>query len=99
MLNGYVKQRWQSEKITKCRDYIEEIELHWKIASFYPESLPYFCHIFAIKHQNYKKNCMVMSRAAINWNCLSLPISYIIVVDKESKFYLILLYIDIIVFA
>ena len=42
MLNGYVKQHWQSEKITKCRDYIEEIELHWKIASFYPESLPYF---------------------------------------------------------
>ena len=55
MLNGYVKQHWQSEKITKCRDYIEEIELHWRIASFYPESLPYFCHIFAIKHQNYKK--------------------------------------------
>ena len=44
MLNGYVKQHWQSEKITKCRDYIEEIELHWKIASFYPESLPYFCN-------------------------------------------------------
>ena len=55
MLNGYVKQHWQSEKITKCRDYIQEIELHWKIASFYPESLPYFCNIFAIKHQNYKK--------------------------------------------
>ena len=96
MLNGYVIQHWQSEKITKCRDYIEEIELHWKIASFYPESLPYFCHIFAIKHQNYKKNCMVMSRSAINWNCLFLPISYIIVVDEESKFYYISLYIDII---
>ena len=35
-----------------------------------------------------------MSRAAINWNCLFLPISYIIVVDKESKFYQIVLYID-----
>ena len=83
MLNGYVKQRWQSEKITKCRDYIEEIELHWKIASFYPESLPYFCN----KISKLQKNCMVMSRAAINWNCLSLPISYIIVVDKKLKFY------------
>lgn len=35
-----------------------------------------------------------MSRSAINWNCLFLPISYIIVVDEESKFYYISLYID-----
>ena len=62
--------------------------LSWKLAIF--------CNIFAIKHQNYKKNGMVMSRAAINWNCLSLPISYIIVVDEESKFYYISLYIYII---
>ena len=72
MLNGYVKQRWQSEKITKCRDYIEEIELHWKIASFYPESLPYFCHIFAIKHQNYKKtvwSCHELQSIGIAYSC------------------------------
>ena len=68
MLNGYVKKHWQSEKITKCRDYIEEIELHWKIASFCPESLPYFCNKTS-KLQKTVWSCHELQSIGIAYPC------------------------------